>query len=1278
MAEKDSSVRQPSRATSPAPKLSSYHTTTLLVNNIHCNSCVVYAKEVLFFSPYVLNVDISLLAHEVRIRHDSQISPQQLVKALVDAAFEVHHASTCDESGTTISDVDLSSPSSPWLDAGLWWPSSSPAPESHRTKGAQSRKSAHIQNCSACQKEEKEKALAVAKSQPSESPDARTHVVDEKKSLSLATKRDLVSEKAEPTTKSPVFSSGSSSKTVFGSLLDEESKLESSPNVEEYDARVGILGMSCASCVNTLTNGLTELDFVTSVNVNLLTHSASLRFYGPRKNAEKIVERIEDLGFEGVIDEAVLRPQTRNVYVANASIAGMTCGSCVGAVTRGVKELPFVRDVSIDLLGNSGRIEFEDKERLDEIVTKVEDLGFDFTVLSCVPLDSTEQGNTSPSTRTIIIRVDGMFCHHCPPNVLKALSGIENAEITIDEKLTLKEPLVTVTYKPDPPHMTVRNLLSAIESSNQAFKASIYHPPTIEDRSRAMQIHERRRLLLRLLFTFIVAIPTFIIGIVFMSLVPKTNKGRIYLEEPMWAGTVSRIEWALFIVTTPVMVFGTDVFHVRAFKEIRALWRRGSRVPILRRFYRFGSMNLLISAGTSVAYIASVAQLIVGALSKGRDAHTTTYFDTVTFLTMFILAGRALEAYSKEKTGEAVAMLGKLRPSEALLVVDSPTTDANPTGSNLQRISIDLLEVGDMVSIPHGASPPADGVISKPGSHKFDESSLTGESMPVSKAAGDKVYAGSVNVGQPVYIQVTDIGSTSMLDQIVAVVREGQTKRAPMERVADVMTGYFVPAITLIAIVTFVLWLSLGLSGTLPDSYLDSAQGGWAFWSLQFAIAVFVVACPCGLALAAPTALFVGGGLAAKRGILVRGGGEAFQEASRLEAIVFDKTGTLTEGGTLKVSDHEILITDEEEQEVAWSLARVLEESSTHPIARAIVDFCAGKTSSSVTESSVTEIPGQGMKGKFTLSIPGEKNASTQVEYEAAIGNQRLLESLIDTKMNTSYLSNLLSKYQSSGRSTAVLSIRKISDDSSRWTPAMVLATSDPVRAEAADVVRELRANQIDVYMCTGDNRITAHAVAATLGIPASHVMANVLPTQKADFIKKIQNKDPANQPNISNSKSDSSKRTIVGFVGDGTNDSPALTAADVSIAMACGSDVAVSSAGFILLKSDLRTILELCTLSRRVFRRVKWNFAWAAVYNCALIPVAAGVFFPISTGEKLHGESGMMVETHWRLDPVWASLAMALSSVSVVMSSLALRIEIRKGFRRMFGWVVKRRGASA
>lgn len=1348
-------------------------TTVLLASNIHCASCVAFVKEVLAFLPSIEDLDVSIVTQEVRIRHGLELATSDLAAALIDAAFEVHHATTYNGAGLIIVEIDTSSwtsYSNRFVSSSLLPTPGSPKPWQDRGQIA-SAKRRHIENCDVCRWEELAK-LRIEDSQPNEIyrekwQYAGSKPLYEKRDSGDGDTRNLISVSRTRDSSLPdrlsqprPLSSETQQRTSMPNCQTEPAETEGPHPPEEFDARISISGMTCAACANSVTDSLQQLDFVTMVSVNLLTNSATLTYRSPKDNIDKVIQEIEDIGFEASIDDVTVKYQPRSEdfearigisgmtcascvdsvtsqvkqldcvkdvsvslltnsatvvysgaqseverikneiedigfeasieevrplsnrgaepriptsYTANISIGGMTCGSCVGTVTRGLQELPFLKSVSVDLLSNSGKVEFEGKENLNKIIEKVEDLGYDAAVIECVPLTTEDpKDSVAVSARTIMIRVDGMFCHHCPEKILESLNVLSDTYFEVEQSPSVENPILKITYTPRQPSLTVRKIISTINSAHPAFKASVYHPPSIEDRSRAMQLHERRRLLSRLLFVLVVAIPTFIIGIVFMSLLSPENKIRIFLEQPMWAGMVSRIEWALFIMTTPVMFYGADVFHIRAMKEIRALWRRGSKVPILRRFYRFGSMNLLISAGTMVAYVASLAVLIVGATANTPSgAGMSTYFDSVVFLTLFILTGRSLEAYSKAKTGDAVTALGKLRPTEALLVTNTSSDGnesetENPEGNGkIQRIDVDLLEIGDTVNVPHGASPPADGIVTGSGQYQFDESSLTGESRPVTKGKGDLVYSGSVNVGQPVSVVVTGLGGTSMLDQIVGVVREGQSKRAPLERVADLIVAYFVPVITLIAILTFVIWFALGQSGTLPAGYLDNPLGGWAFWSLQFAIAVFVVACPCGLALAAPTALFVGVGLAAKRGILVRGGGEAFQEATRLDAIVFDKTGTLTEGGSLKVSDHEVLTKELEQELVAWTLAHELEQKSNHPIARAISDFCDAKASLSVSSSDIAEIPGQGMKGTFTLSVDG-----SEVTYEAAIGNERLVRSLASSDLESYFFSNILSRYQSSGKSTAILSLRKLSGtecEKSQFTPAIVFATSDPIRAESVEVISQLQKRHIDVFMCTGDNETTAHAVAANLGIPRSNVMANVLPTQKADCIRKIQE---GTATEVNGGRNGKTKRPIVAFVGDGTNDSPALAAADVSIAMASGSDVAINSASFILLNSNLSTILELVLLSRRVFARIKMNFGWAAVYNLCLVPIAAGVLYPIGTGttQKLVGGSMVTVESHWRLSPVWAALAMALSSVSVVLSSLALRIEgraIRKFFKR-------------
>lgn len=1231
---------------------------SFFVSNVHCASCVSYINAVLVDVPAVRSVEVNVLKHEVQVRH-GDITAVQLASVLIQAAFEVHHVTTYDGSGAVVSEIDTTHLLP--RDSVLLTPSRASFPRLPKSRS-------HIENCDACRQEEKEKRASAP--YPQRNSLFRNSAISVNKRFSvlsgLKKQTDSDCESLVPAS-APVepVEPAEHVEPIDLAQAHPEPTVSTETGTTEYTARISIGGMSCASCVNTVTNEVKELDFVKDVTVNLLTNSGTVVYTGPKSNIDKIVEQIEDIGFEAELDE-VNAATISTAHIAEIAIGGMTCGACVSAVTGAIEELPFVTKVSVNLLSHSGLVEFEGEENANAIVDKVEDIGFDASltsVQSLVAQKEAAKATAAATTRTVSIRVDGMYCHHCPEKVLTSVQALDG--VTVDEPLTHKNPILKVTYTPHPPSFTVRQLLSAVESAQESFKASIHRPPSVEDRSRAIQLYERRRLLCRLLFVFAIAVPTFVIGVVYMSLVSMQNPVRKYLAEPIWAGQVSRMEWALFIMTTPVMVYGTDLFHVRAMKEIHSLWRPGSRVPFLRRFMRFGSMNLLISAGTMVAYLSSFAVLIVDAVAsrdshqKASGSHSTTYFDTVVFLTLFILAGRSIEAYSKAKTGDAVASLGKLRPSEALLVERSETEDNKD--DVIRRIPNDFLEIGDIVSIPHGASPPADGVVASSGPSQFDESSLTGESRPVKKATGDEVYTGAVNVGQPVQIQVTAVGSSSMLDQIISVVREGQSRRAPLERVADLLTAHFVPIITLVAIVTFLVWLSLGHSGALPADYLDVSRGGWTFWALQFAIAVFVVACPCGLALAAPTALFVGGGLAARHGILVKGGGEAFQEASRLDAIVFDKTGTLTEGGSLKVSEHEILSSVHEH--VAWTFANKLEESSNHPIANAIRDFCADKPSVTIMQASdIQELSGQGMRGTFTLS-------KEETMYEAAIGNERLLQNIMPTTDNY-YISNLLSKYQSTGKSTAILSIREIDPTrETQFVPTIVFAISDLIRPEAAQVISELQARHVDVYMCTGDNQTTASAVADMVGIPRSNVIANVLPAGKAEFVQKVQAGATTTTTTGDNNTEDS-KRSIVAFIGDGINDSPALAAADVSIALSTGSDVALSSASFILLNADLGTILTLVLLSRRVFARVKMNFAWALVYNVCLIPVAAGVFYPIVSGHSM-GMGGEMVATHWRLSPVWAALAMACSSVSVVCSSLALAVEwstFTRFFRRVTG----------
>ena len=1136
--------------------------TDILINNIHCASCVTHIRNILAsYGDVVRHVEVDVLTNAVRVLHRKSLSTSELCQTLSNAAFEVYSATTTDESGNKTREVGAEDTGDAWLEAAaeIWR-----QPVRASMNDAQCmplpdrrRQNTHLANCDACRKE------SVGSSYGSANSIQEKLISHEQGVPGLAKKQQ-----------------------------DDILPIEGDPSSSMYKRR----------------------------DQNATPH----------------------------LDHEASDPETAR-YEAVLSVGGMTCASCTSAIDHGLSELPYVESVSATLMTNSALVIFRGKQNLENIIEAVEDLGYDGAVERCNLLDQAEKRvQRQDRRRTVMLKIEGMFCKHCPPKVVHALNEVYPDDVAIEQPPSQAEPIIRISYVPNPPHFTIRSIIATIDAINPSFSTNMYTPPSIEQRSHVMQKHEQRRLMIRLLFSFIVGIPTFLVGVVWMSLVPSTNNVRQFFEQEVWAGTVTRADWALFILATPVFFLAADVFHVRAIKEIRILWRRGSKVPVLQRLYRFGSMNLLVSSGTSIAYFASVAVLGINATARSHSPRqSSTYFDSVVFLTFFILIGRYLEAYSKARTGNAVGMLGNLRPQEAVIVTSSSDTLPKDWASEVseqnekdekhmvatKRINTNSLEVGDTVIVSHGSSPPADGIVVE-GSTNFNESSLTGEARAVPKVLGDTVFSGAINFGKPISIRITEVGGTSMLDQIVAVVREGQTKRAPVERVVDFVIGYFVPVITALAIITFVIWLSLGLSGALSPRYLGSQQGGWAFWSLEFAIAVFVVACPCGIGLAAPTALFVGSGLAASHGILVRGGGEAFQEASNIDAVVFDKTGTLTEGGDLRVTDHEMLA-EGDIAEIAWSITKILEENSSHPLARAIVEYSSNLANRPIKTISITEEPGLGLRGTFTTSA--------QITYEAALGSEALIASQKPPPTNLPHFTNTtLSHWKASSKSVALLALRNPNHPNQPWTLALLFAISDPIRPTAFTTISTLQASSMPVYILTGDNPATAAAVAKTLSIPLDHVFAGVLPTEKADKIRLLQEHAPSRRAGLFRSKK---SHSTIAFIGDGINDAPALSTADVSISLSSASDIAVHSSSFILLSSSLESVITLFQLSERVFRRVKFNFGWAVVYNVILIPVAAGVCFRVR-------------EDGWRLSPVWGSAAMAGSSLCVVASSLALRWE--------------------
>jgi Cu+-exporting ATPase len=1224
-------------------------TTTIFISNLHCPSCIQGIGESLSaLDPALEFTSHSFLSHSIVLRHSTALALEDISGSVEAAGFDIH--SIFQDNRAAIAPVEVSrseNPSPEWENslehAVARWFQSGSAHDSREKMRAK-----HVEQCEQCkseaggiQLEDYQRDVFELKSEPT--------VTTEKISLDITT-----------------LDGGQSPISTDFVTVDPASRLA------VCKAIIAIEGMTCSACVNSVTHAVEQLSWVRSIDVNLLTNSATVVFEGSQKLGE-ILEAIEDAGFGATVDEFEQSDKWRATY----AIGGMTCSVCVGNITEALNKLSWIDEVNVNLVSNTGSVVFFGKEHLPDIKEIIEDAGYEATLDSIIS-DGTAAKETTE--RAVGIRVEGMFCHHCPVNIIKELKekyGKDHHGFRIeDAPFSSKEPILRIKYTPDPPAFTIRDIFRTIEELNPNFQVTVFHPPTIEERAREMHAQERRRVLFRLVLSVAVAIPTFLLGIVFMSLVKETNPTRQYVMKPMWAGNATRLNWALFILATPIYFFAADTFHRRALKELKALWRPGSHYSIVHRFTRFGSMNMLMSLGTSIAYLASLVELVLAATKKSSGSMNDSYFDAVVFLTMFLLVGRFLEAYSKAKTGDAVTSLGNLRPKEAILVVP---------GQSDVKIATDLLEIGDTVRVHHGTSPPFDGTILE-GQTNFDESSLTGESRPVKKELGDMVYSGTVNKGSPVKITITSIAGTSMLDQIINAVREGQTRRAPVERVASTITSHFVPFVVFVAVITWVIWLVLGTTGAIPRDWMNEGSGGWPLWSLRFAIAVFVIACPCGIGLAAPTALFVGGGLAAKHGILVKGGGEAFQEASELDCIVFDKTGTLTQGGDPAVTDYKLA--DNHEGVVVRAVVRALEENSTHPVARALVAFCNKKSAIVPELVTVDEFPGKGLKGTF--KVQGR-------EVTAIIGNEAFMAD--HNVMIPSAEAAKLQTWKSRGESVALAALliqhrpdevadldptplsdatpEATSPRTENWELVSIFAVADALRPEAIAVIAQLKKRGIDVWMLSGDNPITANAVGAQLGIPTSNIIAGVLPDQKAEKIKYLQRtltKNPKSTlfriPFLANKKQ-SSKRATIAMVGDGINDAPALSTADLSIAIGSGSDIAISSSSFILINSHLTALLTLLDLSRVVFRRVYFNFGWALVYNIIAMPIAAGVLYPITTGRKsmdMHhngigmeggmgvGDSGVK---HIRLDPVWASLAMALSSVSVVCSSLLLRSKV-------------------
>ena len=819
--------------------------------------------------------------------------------------------------------------------------------------------------------------------------------------------------------------------------------------------------------------------------------------------------------------------------------------------------------------------------------------------LSGIPLSASPATQTSPpTTRKVTLGIDGMTCAACVSHVENALIGVQGVE---SASVNLATERATVEYVQGV--TGISDLRHAVEDSG--YSATALVGGDMDDDSTT-----RRLGLLKVKFAFSLAAAA-----VIMALMALPNAHDLF---PF------RMDFVLLALATPVQLWAGLGFYTSAWSAARRLT---------------SNMNTLVAVGTSVAYAYSVVVTIFGE-SSFFDGHATdTYFDTSTAIIGIVLLGRFMEARAKRRASNAIHALMELQPRTARVIRSTnplsleslPRTryggegrgEGEPPADQHVDVPIDDIVTGDRIIVRPGEKVPVDGVV-ETGASSVDESMLTGESAPVPKRPGDDVYGATVNGRGSLVFTATRVGRDTMLASIVRLVEEAQGSKAPIQRLADLISAYFVPAVVGVALAVFLVWLAFG-----PDpSYVTA---------ILTAVAVLIIACPCAMGLATPTAIMVGTGKGADNGVLIRSA-EALERAHAIAVVVLDKTGTITKGRPAVTSIHSrpnasspstgslslrvrVKSTNtppgqpltHEAQDRLMSLAASVERHSEHALGQAILDHALERGLPLHDARDFTAIPGSGV----TATVNGVR---------VAIGNRALM---MEQGLSTCDLDPTAASLAERGSTPVFVALDGIVEG--------VIGVEDALKQESAAAVAALRDRGIEVVMLTGDNARTAQAVAASLGI--DRVVAEVLPSDKAEKVRQIM-----------------AEGKTVAMVGDGINDAPALAQADVGIAIGTGADVAMEAADVTLVGGDLRGVPAAIDLSRATMRVIRQNLFWAFAYNVALIPVAAGILYPIFAGPGVPDALTPILGDYGFLNPVLAAAAMALSSVTVVSNSLRLK----------------------
>ena len=727
----------------------------------------------------------------------------------------------------------------------------------------------------------------------------------------------------------------------------------------------------------------------------------------------------------------------------------------------------------------------------------------------------------------ITVPVLEMSCAVCANNVeneVRSILGVDSATVNFAAN--------TLTVSFDPKKTSLLQIKSAVQAIGYDLVIEENNREKIQEKAEKQHYQSIKK---RTITAWILSIPLMGISMTIMH--------------QNWAN------WVMLLLTLPILLFCGQSFYINAWKQLR---------------HKSANMDTLVSLSTIIAFLFSLFNTIYPDFWTKRGLEPHVYYEAAGMIIAFVLLGKLMESKAKNNTSSAIKKLMGLQPQTAHLL----TTEGE------KEVPLNILKPGDLIRVKPGEKVPVDGIVFD-GNSYVDESMISGEPIPVEKQSKDKVLAGTINQKGTFSITATQVGTQTILSQIVHMVQEAQGSKAPVQRIADKISSYFVPIVIIIAIITFIVWLLVG--GNDFFSY-----------ALLSAVSVLVIACPCALGLATPTALMVGIGRGAENHILIKDA-FALENLCKVNCIVLDKTGTITQGHPAVTAEIWLQTPDTEMLSVLLSA----EQKSEHPLALAMTDFLLKKEIQPISVTSFQSLTGQG------ITVEYNKNFFW-------VGSLKMAADQTTTFPES--VKPVLKQWQNDGQSIVCYGKQN--------RILAIFALSDPIKESSKYAISSLQKKGIEIHLLTGDNRHTANSIALKLGI--KNIQADALPSGKEEYIKTLQN-----------------KKKFVAMVGAGINDSQALARADVSIAMGKGTDIAMDVAMITLITSDLSLLSKAINLSRRTVRIIRENLFWAFIYNIIGIPIAAGLLYPIC---------GIL------LNPMWASAAMAFSSVSVVLNSLRLK----------------------